>query len=112
MELGLTGARRGQVFLIALDPATGGEIRKSRPGVVVSPDELNRHSRTVMIAPMTTGSHQYPFRVACEFAGKSGHVVIDQIRAVDKARLHRRLGALDEATVSAALAVLRDMFAD
>ena len=112
MELGLTEVRRGQVFLIAVDPTTGSEIRKSRPGLVVSPDELNRHSETVMIAPMTTGSHQYPFRVPCEFDGRSGHVVMDQIRAVDTARLLKRLGALDRETVSATLAVLREMFAD
>ena len=112
MELGLTRARRGQVFLVALDPASGGEIRKSRPGLVVSPDELNRHSGTVLIAPMTIGSHEYPFRVSCEFGGKRGHVVIDQIRAVDAGRLLGRLGSLDRETVSAALAVLREMFAE
>lgn len=108
----MTEVRRGQVFLIAVDPTTGSEIRKSRPGLVVSPDELNRHSETVMIAPMTTGSHQYPFRVPCEFDGTSGHVVMDQIHAVATARLLKRLGALDPETVSATLAVLREMFAD
>jgi mRNA interferase MazF len=112
MELGLTTARRGEVFLIDLNPTTGGEMQKTRPGLVVSPDELNRHSRTVLIAPMTTGSHPYPFRVSCRFGDKSGHVVTDQIRAVDSTRLLRRLGEIDPTTLSSALAVLQEMFAE
>ncbi len=112
MALGLTGARRGDVYLISLNPTTGGEMQKTRPGLVVSPNELNRYSRTVMIAPMTTGSHPYPFRVRCRFGERSGHVVMDQIRAVDTSRLLRRLGEVDRATLSSALAVLREMFAE
>ena len=75
---------RGDVFLVNLNPTRGGEIRKTRPCVVVSPDELNTHLRTVIVAPLTTGG-SYPFRVPCTFQGKSGHVVLDQIRTVDQA---------------------------
>ena len=84
--------RRGDVFLIDLDPTRGGEIRKTRPCVIVSPDELNVHLRTVIVAPLTTGSHSYPYRIACRFSGKSGHVVADQVRTVHRERLARRLG--------------------
>ncbi len=102
--------RRGEVFLVELDPTRGGEIRKSRPCVVVSPDELNAHVRTVIVAPMTTGSHAYPFRVACQFAGKPGHIVLDQIRTVDTTRLTRRLGRLSPTALSRSLEVLQAMF--
>jgi len=102
--------RRGEVFLVALDPTRGSEIRKTRPCVIVSPDELNDHCRTLLVAPVTTGSHEYPFRVACRFGGKSGHVVLDQIRAVDHERLVRRMGRLGPATLARSLAVLREMF--
>ncbi len=86
---------RFDVFLVNLDPTVGSEIRKSRPCVVVSPDEMNRHVRTVVVAPLTTSSRPYPSRVPVRFAGKDGQVVIDQLRTVDKARLAARLGALD-----------------
>ena len=84
--------RRGEVFLVDLDPTRGTEIQKTRPGVVVSPDDLNTHLRTVMIAPMTTAAHRYPFRVPCRFSGKNGEVVTDQLRAVDREQLVRQLG--------------------
>ena len=102
---------RFDVFLVNLDPTVGSEIRKSRPCVVVSPDEMNRHVRTVVVAPLTTSSRSYPSRVQVRFAGKDGQVVIDQLRTVDKARLATRLGALDGHESSAVLAVLKEFFA-
>ena len=102
--------RRGEVHLVQLDPARGQEIRKLRPCVVVSPDEMNRVLPTVIVAPMTTGSHAYPFRVPCTFQGKDGHVVPEQVRTVARARLVRRLGRLDAAAVQGSLGVLREMF--
>jgi mRNA interferase MazF len=98
------------VFLVELDPTRGSEIRKTRPCVVVSPDELNHHLRTVLVAPLTTGGHAYPFRVACRFGGKAGRVALDQLRAVDRERLRKRLGALAAPTLGAALSVLQEMF--
>ena len=103
--------RRGDVFLVDLDPTRGGEIRKTRPCVVVSPDELNAHLRTCIVAPMTTGGHIYPFRVPCRFGGKAGYVVLDEIRTVDRERLVRRLGRLSPTTQKRALEVLQEMFA-
>jgi mRNA interferase MazF len=88
----------------------GGEIQKSRPCVVVSPDELNLHLRTLIVAPMTTGSHPYPFRVPCRFRGRSGHIVVDQIRTVDRERLTGRLGRLSAASLTQTLGVLQEMF--
>jgi mRNA interferase MazF len=102
---------RGDVFLVALDPTRGGEIRKTRPCVVVSPNELNAHLRTFIVAPLTTGAYSYPFRVPCTFQGKSGHLVLDQIRTVDQERIVKRLGALPLPVLERALAVLREMFA-
>ncbi len=104
-------AARGDVFLVDLNPTRGSEIRKTRPCVVVSPDEMNAHLRTFIVAPLTTGSHAYPFRVPCKFGGKAGHVVLDQIRTVDGERLVRRLGGLSPLVLAHALSVLRDMFA-
>jgi mRNA interferase MazF len=109
--LAVARVSRGDVFLVALDPAQGGEIRKTRPCVVVSPDELNAHLRTFIVAPLTTGAYSYPFRVPCTFQGKSGHLVLDQIRTVDQERLVKRLGALPLPVLGQALAVLREMFA-
>ena len=101
---------RGEVFLVELDPVRGSEIRKTRPCVVVSPDELNYHLRTSIVAPMTTGGQPYPFRIPCRFAGKNGHVILDQLRTVDHERFRKRLGILSPATVYAALMVLTEMF--
>ncbi|MCY4109772.1 MAG: type II toxin-antitoxin system PemK/MazF family toxin [Chloroflexi bacterium] len=106
------GPRRGDVYLVALDPTLGSEIRKLRPCAIVSPDELNAHLSTFTIAPMITGSHAYPFRVPCVFQKKDGYLVLDQLRTVDGRRLVRRLGSLPRSTLSEALAVLREMFAD
>ena len=105
------GVKRGEVYLVNLDPTRGGEIKKTRPCTVVSPDELNAYLRTFIVAPLTTGGHPYPFRVPCRFGGKSGHVVLDQIRVVDGERLVRRLGGLAPATMIRVLAVLQEMFA-
>jgi mRNA interferase MazF len=101
---------RGEVHLVDLDPTRGSEIRKTRPCVVVSPDELNHHLNTVMVAPLTTGGQTYPWRVGCQFAGRSGSVVVDQLRTVDTERLVRRLGTLDSATFDSVLTKLQEMF--
>jgi mRNA interferase MazF len=102
---------RGHVYLVSLDPTIGQEIEKTRPCVVVSPDELNAHMSTCIIAPMTTASHAYPFRVPCRFQGKAGYVVLDQIRTVDRARLVRKLGRLSSPALENSLRVLEQMFA-
>ena len=102
---------RGDVHLVSLDPTTGGEIRKTRPCVIISPNELNRHLRTAIVAPMTTGGRAYPWRVACRFQRRAGFVAVDQIRTVDTARLTRRLGRLTPATVTDVLETLQEMFA-
>ena len=101
---------RGDVYIVSLEPTRGQEIRKTRPCVIVSPDELNARLGTFLIAPMTTGGHAYPFRIPCKFQGTRGYVVLDQIRAVDGRRLIRRLGQLEAVTLYAILATLRDMF--
>ena len=103
--------RRFDVFLVTLDPTVGSEIQKSRPCLIISPDEMNRHIRTVIIAPMTTKGRSYPTRVACEFQGKQGQIVLDQIRTVDKSRLTRKLGRIDRQTQAKVLSVLHDLFA-
>lgn len=104
--------RRGDVFLVSLDPTRGGEIQKTRPCVIVSPDELNAYLRTFIVAPLTTGGHPYPFRVPCRFESRAGYVVIDQIRTVDRERLMRRLGKVSSSTLGRVLAILQEMFAD
>jgi len=101
---------RGEVILVELDPTRGSEIRKTRPCLVVSPDELNHHLRTVIVAPMTTGGHAYPFRPTCRFGGKEGRVALDQLRTVDRERLRKRLGVLRPRTLAAVFAVLTEMF--
>lgn len=108
--MAVASPRRGEVFLVSLDPTRGREIRKTRPCVVVSPDELNEHLQTVVVAPMTTGGHPYPFRIACRFQKQNGYVVIDQLRTVDVDRLVRRLGKLAPSTRSTVLRTLREMF--
>ncbi len=104
-------ASRGDIFLVDLDPTRGEDIRKTRPCLVVSPDELNHHVHTFIVAPLTTGSHRYPFRVPCTFRGKRGQVVLDQIRTVDRDRLVRRLGALSQNVLGNCVVTLQDMFA-
>lgn len=107
----VTAIRRYNVHLVSLDPARGGEIRKTRPCVVVSPDEMNRHIRTVIVAPMTSVKRDYPVRVDVTFQGKEGQVVLDRIRTVDKARLVRRLGRLPEDRARVIADTLQSMFA-
>lgn len=104
--------RRFEVYLVNLDPTVGSEIQKSRPCVVISPDEMNAHIATVIVAPMTTKGREYPSRVSCQFRGKQGQVVLDQIRTVDKSRLVKRLGDLTIDTRRQVLAVLAEMFTE
>jgi mRNA interferase MazF len=101
---------RFEVYLVNLDPTVGSEIRKTRPCVVISPDEINHNLATAIIAPLTTKGRAYPTRVPCRFKGKHGHVVLDQIRTVDRSRLVKKLGQLDPKTAAAVLDLLRQMF--
>lgn len=102
---------RDEIWLVSLDPTEGAEMRKTRPCLVISPDEMNRHLRTVFIAPMTTAERPYPTRVSLTFQGKHGQVALDQIRAVDRQRLVRKIGKASSATAHAVSAVLTEMFA-
>jgi mRNA interferase MazF len=103
--------KRFEVYLVSLDPTVGSEIQKTRPCAVVSPDEMNRHIQTVIVAPMTTKGKKYPTRVECKFERKQGRVALDQIRTVDKTRLVKKLGELSKETQEEALHVLAEMFA-
>lgn len=100
------------IFLVSLDPTVGHEIKKSCPCVILSPDEMNRHISTVIIAPMTTQSHPYPTRVPVEFKGKPGWVVLDQIRTVDRQRLAAKLGRLKPGVIKKVKAVIKEMLVD
>lgn len=111
MAVGGKAVSRGEVYLVQLDPTRGSEIRKTRPCLVVSPDELNQHLRTVILAPMTTAGHAYPWRVTCRFQNRAGFVALDQLRTVDTERLVRRLGRLAPTTLASVLAILQEMFA-
>jgi mRNA interferase MazF len=102
---------RDEVWLVDLDPTQGVEIQKTRPCLVISPDEMNSHLQTVIVAPMTTVLRPYPTRVAVRFQGKRGQVAVDQLRAVDRKRLVRRLGTIAASTAHAATATLAEMFA-
>ncbi|WKZ51329.1 MAG: type II toxin-antitoxin system PemK/MazF family toxin [Anaerolineales bacterium] len=104
--------KRFEVYLVNLDPTVGREIRKTRPCLVVSPDEINRHIGTVIVAPMTTKGRDYPTRVTCRFQGKDGQIVLDQIRTVDKTRLVKRLGIISAPVQKRVLAVLAEIFAE
>lgn len=103
--------QRFDVYLVNLDPTVGSEIQKTRPGAIVSPNEMNRWIKTVIVAPMTTQDRPYPSRVHCQFQEKEGQIALDQIRAVDKSRLVRKLGRLPEETQTNVLAALAEMFA-
>ena len=103
-------ARRFDVYLVALDPTLGSEIRKTRPCLIVSPDEMNRHIATVIVAPMTTVARNYPSRVPCRFQGKKGWIVLDQLRTVDKVRLLKKLGRVSTPAQQQTLAILAEMF--
>lgn len=102
---------RFDVFLINLDPTIGSEIHKTRPCVVISPDEMNKYIATVIVAPMTTKGQSYPTRIACQFQGKDGQIVLDQIRTVDKTRLVKKLGQINSDEQKAVLDILAEMFA-
>jgi mRNA interferase MazF len=104
--------RRGEVHLVRLDPTRGSEIRKTRPCLVVSPDELNEHLRTAIVAPMTTGGQAYPWRVPCRFQQRSGFVAVDQLRTIDSERLVRRLGRVMPPTLAQVLEALQEMFVE
>ena len=104
--------KRFDVFLVNLDPTVGSEIQKTRPCVVISPDEMNRYIATVIIAPMTTKGKQYPTRVVCQFQGKNGQIVLDQIRTVDKNRLVKKLGRISPDEQKMLLDILAEMFAE
>ena len=104
--------KRFDVYLVNLDPTVGNEIQKTRPCLVISPDEMNRFISTVIVAPMTTGGRDYPTRVTCRFQGKDGQIVLDQIRTVDKTRLVRRLGRINPVTQKKVLAILAELFAE
>jgi mRNA interferase MazF len=99
-----------EIWLISLDPVQGAEIRKTRPCLVVSPDELNRNLRTVIVAPMTTVERAWPTRVGVSFQGRRGQVAVDQLRAVDRERLVRKLGTVSARTARAVSSVLVEMF--
>ncbi|MDA2919767.1 type II toxin-antitoxin system PemK/MazF family toxin [Desulfobacterota bacterium AH_259_B03_O07] len=102
---------RFEVYLVRLDPTEGHEIQKSRPCLIISPDEMNHHIGTVIVAPMTTKGNPYPTRVPLRFKRKVGQIVLDQIRTVDKSRLVKRLGKIDETTAQKVLSILSEMFA-
>jgi len=104
--------RRFEVYLVNLDPTLGSEIQKTRPCLVISPDEMNELIATVIIAPLTTKGRNYPTRVDCLFEGKEGQIVLDQIRTVDKLRLVRRLGKINASTQKEVLAILMQMFSE
>ena len=103
--------KRGEIWLVTLDPTVGSEIKKSRPCVVISPEELNENLRTVIVAPMTSKGFAAPFRVPITHAGTKGLVVLDQLRAVDKARLAKKLGDVHAKTLAATLSILQKLFA-
>jgi len=102
---------RFDVYLINLDPAVGSEIQKTRPCLTISPDEMNRYIRTVIVAPLTTAGKDYPTRVSCKFKKKKGQIVLDQIRTIDKARLIKKLGSIDSQTQLDVISVLQRLFA-
>jgi mRNA interferase MazF len=102
---------RFDVFLVNLDPTVGSEIKKTRPCLVISPDEMNRHIRTVIIAPMTAAGKDYPTRISCTFKKKTGQIVLDQIRTLDRTRLIKKLGMIEPGTQSEVISVLQRLFA-
>ncbi|MCB0210998.1 MAG: type II toxin-antitoxin system PemK/MazF family toxin [Anaerolineae bacterium] len=104
--------KRFEVYLVNLDPTIGSEIKKTRPCLIVSPDEMNRHIATVIVAPMTTKGRNYPTRILCKFEGKDGQIVLDQLRTVDKKRLVKKLGRIDKKTQQLVLSILAEMFAE
>lgn len=102
---------RFDVYLTNLDPTVGSEIQKTRPCLVISPDEMNRHIRTVIVAPMTAAGNDYPTRVPCKFKKKKGQIVLDQIRTIDKTRLIKKLGSINPETQLEVISILQRLFA-
>ena len=102
---------RFDVFLINLDPTIGSEIKKTRPCLIISPDEMNRYIRTIIVAPMTTTGKNYPTRVGCEFQGKKGQIVLDQMRTIDKSRLIKKIGTVDPQVQAKVISTLQSIFA-
>jgi len=103
--------KRFDVYLINLAPTVGSEIKKTRPCLIISPDEMNRHIKTVIVAPMTTAGKAYPTRVFCEFQGRKGQIVLDQIRTIDKSRLIKKTGTIDPQFQAEVISTLQSMFA-
>ena len=103
--------KRFDVCLVGLDPTKGSEIQKTRPCLVISPDEMNRHIATAIVAPMTSKGNHYPTRISCQFRGVQGQIVLDQIRTIDKARIVKKLGSLSQATQKKGLEALAELFA-
>lgn len=104
--------KRFQVHLVNLDPTIGHEIKKTRPCLIISPNEMNRHIGTVIVAPMTTKGRNYPTRIQCSFKGKKGQIVLDQIRTVDKKRLVKKLGILNPKAQNSVLKILHELFSE
>ena len=104
--------KRGEIWLVNLDPTVGSEIRKTRPCVVVSPAEMHDHLRTAIVAPMTTGNRSAPFRIGVTHGGKRGLILLDQMRAVDKSRLAKRLGSVPHKTLASTLTTLQEIFGE
>ena len=102
---------RFDVYLINLDPTIGSEIQRARPCLIISPDEMNRHIRTVIVAPMTTAGKDYPTRISCKFKKKKGQIILDQIRTIDKTRLIKKLGSINPETQLEVVSVLQRLFA-
>jgi len=102
---------RFDVYLINLDPTIGSEIKKTRPCLIISPDEMNHHIRTIIVAPMTTAGKDYPTRIRCIFKKKRGQIILDQIRTIDKTRIIKKLGAIDPKTQMEVISVLQQLFA-
>jgi mRNA interferase MazF len=103
--------KRFDVYLVNLDPTVGSEIQKTRPCLVISPDEMNRNIRTVIIAPMASAHKEYPTRVSCTFQKKKGHIVLDQLRTIDKERLIKKLGTIDSKAQLEVISILQQLFA-
>jgi mRNA interferase MazF len=103
--------KRFDVYLVNLDPTIGSEIKKTRPCLIISPDEMNRNIRTVIIAPMTSAQKEYPTRVSCTFQKKKGQIVLDQLRTIDKARLIKKLGTIDSKDQLEVISILQQLFA-
>lgn len=108
--MAVVGIYRFDVFLISLDPSQGAEIKKTRPCLVISPDEMNKYIKTLIVAPMTSKTRDYPTRVPVTFNDKEGNIVLDQIRTIDKSRIVKKLGTLDAKTASLVLETLGKMF--